>query len=364
MGVCVISGGTATNAVVGGFGDAVVYVMPVSDNGGSTWEIQRVFGGVAIGDLRSRMVRLVEEDALRAFLGHRLRGEQEWRDLLGGADTIWDGVVSRPILLPYLEKVQSEIQKRGAKFNFHNASVGNLVLTGLRLSTGDLQKSIDLMGEIGKVPSSQRVVPCINTNNSETIAVQLTNGEVIIGQNSISHPSDSPLLFDKTSAPQLSSPIGSLYYIDSIRGEYQPQASPAMLDALDGSGTIVYSIGSLWTSLVPVLVLRGVAERIAKCTRRVLLVNATHDRETHGLSVVDILKVVVGSLQYSKTQVRRNVLEMPLLELQTRLKDAVDEVVYLSEGEIPLGVSLTSLPLKIQKLTGNSFNVSKLQTLF
>ena len=58
----IFSGGTAFNAVVKvltkSLSTKVTYVLPVSDNGGSSKEIIRVLGGPAIGDIRSRLVRL------------------------------------------------------------------------------------------------------------------------------------------------------------------------------------------------------------------------------------------------------------------------------------------------------------------
>jgi hypothetical protein len=48
------SGGTAINSVCKEIKrkitDNVVYVLPISDNGGSTAEILRIFGGPAIGN--------------------------------------------------------------------------------------------------------------------------------------------------------------------------------------------------------------------------------------------------------------------------------------------------------------------------
>ena len=38
----------------------VTYVLPVSDDGGSTAEIVRVLGGPAVGDIRSRCLRLAD----------------------------------------------------------------------------------------------------------------------------------------------------------------------------------------------------------------------------------------------------------------------------------------------------------------
>lgn len=39
----------------------VAYVLPVSDDGGSTAEIVRVVGGPAVGDIRSRCLRLADD---------------------------------------------------------------------------------------------------------------------------------------------------------------------------------------------------------------------------------------------------------------------------------------------------------------
>lgn len=40
---------------------SVSHVLPVSDDGGSTAEIVRVIGGPAVGDIRSRCLRLADE---------------------------------------------------------------------------------------------------------------------------------------------------------------------------------------------------------------------------------------------------------------------------------------------------------------
>ena len=58
--VVVFSGGSAANSLVDVFNEvieknhcALDYVIPISDNGGSSSELIRVFGGPGIGDVRS-----------------------------------------------------------------------------------------------------------------------------------------------------------------------------------------------------------------------------------------------------------------------------------------------------------------------
>lgn len=126
----VISGGTGCNAICAAFAHAC-YVMPVSDDGGSSSEIIRVLGGPSIGsyansssptspsfisifshiartgDIRSRLVRLIPPappgtplDAVRTLLAHRLpsgadaehAAREEWRTIVEGRSNLWAGI--------------------------------------------------------------------------------------------------------------------------------------------------------------------------------------------------------------------------------------------------------------------------------
>ncbi len=59
-GIIVFSGGSAANSLVDGFNELVnrrnwllTYAVAISDNGGSSSEINRFVGGPSVGDLRS-----------------------------------------------------------------------------------------------------------------------------------------------------------------------------------------------------------------------------------------------------------------------------------------------------------------------
>lgn len=61
----VFSGGSAANSLVDVFNEvleknscSLTYVIPISDNGGSSSELIRVFGGPGIGDIRSKLLNL------------------------------------------------------------------------------------------------------------------------------------------------------------------------------------------------------------------------------------------------------------------------------------------------------------------
>ena len=64
-GIVVFSGGSAANSLVEVFNDlsqarqcSLNYIIPISDNGGSSSELIRVFGGPGIGDIRSLHITL------------------------------------------------------------------------------------------------------------------------------------------------------------------------------------------------------------------------------------------------------------------------------------------------------------------
>lgn len=175
---------------------------------------------------------------------------------------------------------------------------------------------------ICSIPESVSVLPAINSNFTHHISAGLANGAQITGQVAISHPSAPTSLPDEIlSAPSLSdsdhdriedaSLPGSLpalrlqhiafskadsdnedlpariervWYINPYGHEIWPVANPKALAAIGASDTVVYSIGSLYTSIVPSVILRGVGAAVAGpgVRRRVLILNAKTDRETGG----------------------------------------------------------------------------------
>ena len=69
-----------------------------------------------------------------------------------------------------------------------------------------------------------------------------------------------------------------------------------MLDVLDSADAVIYSIGSLYTSIIPSLILQGVGAAIAKPDGprfKILILNGTLDRETGGFTASDFLDAIV-----------------------------------------------------------------------
>jgi hypothetical protein len=66
-------------------------------------------GGPSIGDIRSRLIRLIprtHERALTALLSHRLTGSEadvkaEWRSIVEGRHPLWRGVSQRDMMAQF-----------------------------------------------------------------------------------------------------------------------------------------------------------------------------------------------------------------------------------------------------------------------
>lgn len=114
----------------------------------------------------------------------------------------------------------------------------------------------------------------------------------------------SNLVFSKDGAdePRLSAQIDRVYYVNAYRNVIAPAPNPGYLAALGQASTLVYSCGSLWTSIVPCVALRGVASAIAHSPtlrRKILLLNSAWDRETDGMTAHDFVHALVDSLNSS-----------------------------------------------------------------
>ncbi|KAI0592866.1 UPF0052-domain-containing protein [Biscogniauxia sp. FL1348] len=219
-GIVVFGGGTATNSLVDVFEDlrksrhcTLSYIIPISDNGGSSSELIRVFGGPGIGDIRSRLVRLIPESdtdsgraSIKELFNHRLSPDPlqarfEWLDIVEGRHKIWANVASekRELIRSIFNLMNLEIVKRArpsSVFNFSKASIGNLFLTGARVFTGSLESAIYLLSTICGIPPTVTALPAINSNFTHHISAGLADGSQITGQNAISHPSAPTALPD------------------------------------------------------------------------------------------------------------------------------------------------------------------------
>lgn len=336
--ILVVSGGTGCNSICSAFGRQACYVLPVSDNGGSSAEIIRVLGGPSIGDIRSRLIRLIPDmpstsplGAIRTLLGHRIppslsedEARAQWREIVEGHSVLWKGIPAdrKETIRGFLVYFEGEVLKRADKlFSFRNGSVGNYFLAGAQHFFRSLPSAIFLFSSI--TTSQAVILPVIVTNHTVTIAAKLANEMTLVGQCEISHPvgdvtprvtfeddgeelevqtGNSVFTKDAVGTEALPAPITKLFYINAYGQETYPKPNPEFLQKIKESELLIYSCGSLWTSIIPCLALRGVAQTIASShtlRAKVLLLNSKNDRETEGYTALDYLSAIVRTLNES-----------------------------------------------------------------
>ena len=329
----IFSGGSAFNGIaepLSAVFPSCAHVLPVSDDGGSTAEIVRVIGGPAIGDIRSRCLRLsdtstAEARAVRALLGHRLphsaaAAKEEWGAIVDGSSPLWQGVSTpfkdtiRAFLVHFYQEVlrSGEARRGEAHFSFSNGSVGNFFFAGARVFFHSLDAALFLYARVSRIPPDACVLPAIQVQSDErvTLGAELADGRKLLGQSEISHPAAGSSIVDKEGAGLLPSPVARVFYVSSepSRHEVTKRAHPAVLEKIAAADAVVFGMGSLWTSICPSLLVAGVSECLAALPKeapRILLLNGSHDRETDGMDASDVVRAVASTLNEGRTDGQR-----------------------------------------------------------
>lgn len=243
---------------------------------------------------------------------------------------LWKGVSApyRSIIRAFLVHFHSEVlraqSRRRPPFDFSGGSVGNFFFAGARTFFGSLPAAIFLFSKVAGIPSGSRVLPAALSEDRLVLGAKLQDGSRIRGQYRISHGGDgesksegdrrsrrggplrSVVKKEAAKASLLPSPVSRVAYLlqDPTwerngggggrggppsssswddRHEIHPEPNPLVLDALFNANCVVYGCGSLFTSVLPSLVLDGVGPAVAEldeCVPRALLLNGWHDRET------------------------------------------------------------------------------------
>ncbi|XP_057986188.1 uncharacterized protein YNL011C isoform X3 [Hevea brasiliensis] len=313
-------------------------------------------GGPAVGDIRSRCLRLSDQStaealAVRRLLGHRLpleapQAKSEWYDIVEGEHPLWTGV-SRPYretIRAFLVYFQNEVHfpfyiyLTGFLPHLRIINIGNFFFAGARIFFQSLDAAIFLFSRVSEIPPESLVLPVISTNDRLTLGCELWDGTVIRGQNEISHPTNGtmqPVNKGCSSIPVLPSRMKRVFYMSSEGGnslhEVFPAVNSSVLDQLSNVDCIVYAMGSLFTSICPSLVLRGVGEIISSRTcPKVLLLNGTHDRETSGFSASCFVTAITDALNRKYGD--------PHNCLENSPSQYINTLLVPKEGEIPIDV--------------------------
>ena len=206
-------------------------IVTVTDEGGSSGRLRRDFGILPPGDIRNCLVALAEDEQLLTRLfSYRF---SDGRGLAGH-------------------------------------SFGNLFLAALTHLTRDFTKAVRVSSEVlavrGEIFSS--------TLSDVRLKAHLVNGRTLSGEARINQ---TPVRIRRLELV----PRGS-------------RALPEALAAIDAADLITLGPGSLYTSLIPNLLVRGVAAHLARSRAvRVLIVNLmTQPNETRDYTASDHLRAI------------------------------------------------------------------------
>jgi uncharacterized cofD-like protein len=237
-------------------------VVTVSDDGGSSGKLRRAFDIVAPGDVRNCIVALSQDEALLARLFQfRFAG----KSALAGH------------------------------------SFGNLFLTALSQMTGDFAAAVELSAEILKTRGS--IFPATRANVG--LEAVMDDGSRVRGETQIT--ASKRRIVELRLVPEDAAPM------------------PQTLAAIAEADLITVGPGSLFTSLAPNLLVRGVAEAIgASPGIKVFVVNLmTEANESLGLSAA-------GHIRALYRHVGRSVFDYALINNRPVSPDTAAK--YAAEG--------------------------------
>jgi uncharacterized cofD-like protein len=237
--VVALGGGTGLPAVLRGFKPYVergemaelTAVVTMTDDGGSSGRLRRTRNLPPPGDLRNCLVALSsEEDLLAGLFQHRYAGSED----VGG----------------------------------HTA--GNLILAALAEMTGSFMKAVEMASRV--LRTAGRILPA--TLDDVVLEAEMQDGSTLVGETAIA---------------------SSGRRIRRVR--LRPGAArttPGVLEALHDADLIVLGPGSLFTSVLPNVVVRGVSQALREARAPVVLVgNLVSERgEAAGLDLMDHIEVI------------------------------------------------------------------------
>jgi uncharacterized cofD-like protein len=242
FGVVAIGGGTGLSSLLRGLKihDAgITAIVTVADDGGSTGRLRAEFDIPAPGDIRNCIAALADDEALVTKLfQHRFQGD-------------------------------------GSTLSGH--SFGNLFITALTRTTGSFERAVEEASQVLNIRG--RVLPA--TLENVRLSAEMTDGTILHGESSVGEHG----------------PRGKRIKGMFLTPRY-PEAHAPALGAILNADLIVLGPGSLFTSVVPNLLVAGIPEAIRWSEATVVYCCnvATQPGETDDFDAADHVRVITELL--------------------------------------------------------------------
>ncbi len=272
--IVAIGGGTGLSTLLKGlknYSSNITAIVTVSDDGGSSGVLRKQLGVQPPGDIRNCLAALSNEEP----------------------------ILTR--LFQYRFSVGSGLEGH---------SFGNLFLSALTTITGSLEKAVQASSKVLAVQG--QVLPA--TNIDVMLWAELEDGQKIFGESNISE------------SKKLISRIGYL--------PENPSALPSALESIKEADLIILGPGSLYTSLLPNLLVPEIVDALLKSAAPKIYISnlMTQPGETDGLDVYQHIKSI--EKQLSNFGVNNRIFNAILSQVPFQKSPLVD--YYRSKGAEPV----------------------------
>ncbi len=281
--VVAVGGGTGLSTLLKGLkkevGEAIkeLYaIVTVADSGGSTGRLRKIYHIPAPGDIRNCIVALSEsEDIMRKLFQYRFKGEG-----LGGH------------------------------------AFGNLFLTALSDITGSFLEAVKLTSDILRTKGD--IIP--STVEDIQLVARFSDGNTVEGEDEITQ-------YGKRNGVR----------IEDIWIEPKEAKAPIeAIAAIETAELILFGPGSLFTSIIPNLLIKDIREAIGRSKAfRVFIVNAmTQPGETDDFTAYDHIKTFLKFSRLDRVDAVVVNTKMPPNEILHRYVEEGQEPVVPDVGKI------------------------------
>lgn len=239
--VCVIGGGTGQSIILKGLKTIedikLSAIVTVSDDGGSTGKLRSEFNMPGMGDIRSVMVSLADENSiLPEVLNYRF-------------DTL-------------------DSKSLGGH------SLGNLILTAMTQKTGNFMEAVGSVSKILNV--NGEIIPASLQNL--TLMAKMRDGVIVRGESNI---------------PKFSNNIERVFY------EKEVKATREAVSAILNADVIVLGVGSIYTSILPNVIIPEIKKALQETSaKKIYYCNVmTQPGETDHYTVSDHVNALLDHME-------------------------------------------------------------------
>lgn len=231
--VVILGGGNGLSTLLRGiknFPVDITAIVTVSDDGKSTGKLREEFNIPAVGDIRRVLVSLAETE-------------------------------------PLVEELFNYRFQTTSELNGH--TVGNLLLTAITNIAGNMSDGIESLGKVLNLKG--KVLPL--TEDNCTLMAEMQDGSIVEGEHNITE-------YDGV--------IKEVFYKE------KPVLTPETMKAIKEADLIVLSMGSLYTSIIPNLIVKEMIDQIDASNAKIMYVCniMTQPGETDNFKVSDHINIL------------------------------------------------------------------------